>query len=232
MDSQGQPIPSAPITVILQPTSGPGVLSNYTLNGTVPASITKALIQICVNKYGGRNTNDMSIYSFRYADSGKRTRLDFSNGLSGWWVDDKDTALVQPRSDSNGRSLYISAKSFQQTMTVNSTAFAVTPGSTYNLTVQARISPASAGSGYFAIIFLVDKEVSRDTLPYTPGTVRLGIAQTNSDGVYNLHFNPQVSGSFQIRSEYAGNDTLWPALATASLDINPATRPDSYRKNK
>jgi hypothetical protein len=234
VDGQGQPIPSAPITVSLQPTSGPGILSNYALSGTVPASITKALIQICVNKYGCQNTNDMSVFSFRYADSGKRKRLDFSNGLSGWWVDDKGTALVQPRSDSNGKSLHISATAFQQAV-VNSTAFAVTPGSTYNLTVQAKISPVSVGSGYFALIFLVDKEVSRDILPYIPGTVRLGTAQTNSDGVYNLHFDLQNSGSFQIRSEYAGNDVLWPALASASLDINPSKRsnyPRSVKKIK
>jgi len=219
--SNQQPIPSASIGVTVRPTSGPGVVSNYVLSGAVPPSITTALIKICVNHCGDVGTNDMNVYSFQYADSGGQTNLDFSKGLTGWGVEGNGTALVQPASDANGKSLQISATASQQTF-IDSVQFAVTPGSSYSLTVQARISPASLGSGYFAVIFLAGTEVSRATLAFAPGTLNLGTAQTGTDGSYSLSFAPQNPGAFQVQASYSGNDTLWPAFASGPLDFTPS----------
>jgi uncharacterized protein (TIGR03437 family) len=219
--SNQQPIPSAPIGVALQPTSGPGIVSNYVLSGAVPPSITKAVIQICVNLCGDVGTNDMNVYSFQYADSGGQTNLDVSKGLNGWGIDGNGTAVVQAASDASGKSLQISATASQQTF-INSVQFAVTPGSSYSLTVQARIAPASVGSGYFALIFLAGTEVSRTTLAFAPGTLNLGTAQTGTDGSYSLSFAPQNPGAFQVQASYSGNDTLWPAYASGPLDFTPS----------
>ena len=228
VDSTGKVISAAPITVTLEPTAGPGIVSTYTLTGKVPPSISRALIQMCVNLCGSQNTNHMSVYSFQYADSVNRSSLNFANGLAGWGVNGNGTATVQPGSDGTGKFLQISSTAAQQTF-VNSSSFAVTPGGAYTLTVQARISPDSVGSGYFALIFLVDKEVSRDTLAYVPATLTLGTTQTGSDGSYSLQFPPQGLGVFKIQASYPGvdypaPDARWAALVTAPLSILPSIR--------
>lgn len=167
----------------------------------------------------------MNVYSFQYSDSGGQTSLDFSKGPTGWGIEG-GSASVQLSSDANGNSLQISATAAQQTF-INSVTFPVTPGSSYNLTVQARISPNSVGSGYFALIFFDEgAESSRDTLFFVPGTVALGTAQTGPNGVYTLQLGPQESSDYQAQANYAGTDTLWPAFASTALDISPAITPN------
>ncbi|MBI3695503.1 MAG: hypothetical protein HY238_11785 [Acidobacteria bacterium] len=93
------------------------------------------------------------------------------------------------------------------------------------MTVKARISPAFVGSGYFAVIFLIDgKENSvapRDTLPFAPGTSYLGSPRTASDGTYSLAFPPEPVGSFRLRASFASSDTLWPAFASVPFGDTP-----------
>jgi uncharacterized protein (TIGR03437 family) len=232
-DSQGNPIPAVPVAITLQPVSGPGIISTYTLTGTVPAAstnVTQAVMQTCVNECGTAGSNDMNIYSYHYADSGTTAAQDFSKGLNGWGVEPSSqggTATVQLASDATGPSLLIQATAAQQTY-VNSSVFAVTPGSAFTLTVQARISPASAGTGYFCLVFLIGgKEAGsvapRVTIPFTPGTSTLGSVETASDGSYSFAFPPQSAvGVLQLQASYPGSDTLWPAYATAPLDDTPA----------
>jgi uncharacterized protein (TIGR03437 family) len=235
-DTQGNGIASAPISVTMQPTAGPGIVATYTLTRTVPATLAAAGIQICVNMCGSQGTNNMGVYSFHYADSGNHTSFDFSKGLAGWGIDPSGTASVQPGSDGNGAYLSVSATSAQSTYINAPSIFAVTPGSAYTLTVTARISPDSIASGYFALIFFagppcptlcpvtsVYTEVSRDTLPYAAGTITLGMLQTGSDGSYSSQFSPvDAAGSLQVTAYYAGSNVLWPAQATAALDRTPS----------
>jgi len=89
---------------------------------------------------------------------------------------------------------------------------------------------------YFALIFLAGPpcstlcpvtsaytEVSRDTLGYAPGIATLGTAQTGSDGSYSVQFSPvDRDGTFQVTAYYAGSAALWPAQATAPLDLTPS----------
>jgi uncharacterized protein (TIGR03437 family) len=236
LNNSGNGIASTPIAVTLQPTAGPGIIATYTLTGTVPATISTAGIQICVNMCGSQGTNNMSVYSFQYTDSGNHASFDFSKGLTGWGVDPSGTASVQSGSDSGGPYLSVAATAAQSTYINAPSFFAVTPSSSYTLTVTARISPASTASGYFALIFFTGPpcstlcpvssaytEVSRDTLAYAPGTVTLGMPQTGSDGSYTLQFSPvDTAGSFQVTAYYAGSDVLWPAQATAVLDGTPS----------
>jgi uncharacterized protein (TIGR03437 family) len=223
LNSQGEPIASAPIAVTAQATSGPGAVSNYVLSGSVPPSTTQAVIQTCVNECGEVGVTDISVYSFQYAGSGAQTTLNFVNGLAGWTVDGNGTALVQPGSDANGKFIQISATAAQQTF-VNSLPLTAVPGSTYNLTIQARVSPSSFGSGYFALVFLTASgtEISRNVVQFEPATVTLGTSQTASDGSYNLSFAPPNSGSPQLQAAYAGTGALWPAFASSPLDTAPS----------
>ena len=230
LDNQGNPVASSTVDITLQPATGPGFVSTYTLTGKVPEAatgVTQSLLQICVNECGSQGPNDMNFYSYRYVDSGTNATQDLSKGLAGWGVQGlpNRTATVQLASDSTGPSLLIQATPSQQTF-VNSSSFSVTPGSTFTLTVQARISPASAGSGYFALIFLVDGKENpaapRATLPFAPGTSRLGSPRTAGDGTYSLAFSPQPAGSMRLDASFAGSETLWPAIASAPLGNIPA----------
>jgi hypothetical protein len=167
------------------------------------------LVQICINECGStQGPVNMNVYSYQYADSGTNAAQNFSKGLTGWGVQgppDGD-ATIQLASDATSPSLLIQATAGQQSFE-NSSAFAVTPGSAFTLTVQARISPSSTGSAVLAFIFLiggseVDSVAPRVTLPFTPGTSSLGTVQTANDGSYSLTFAPQPAGVFQLQASY------------------------------
>jgi uncharacterized protein (TIGR03437 family) len=223
VDSQGGPIASAPVTLTAQAATGSGAVTNYVLSGTVPPSVTQAVIQICVNQCGDVGTTDINVYSFQYSGSGGQTGLNFANGLAGWGVEPTGTAVVQPSSDANGTSIRISATATQQTF-VNSSSLTVIPGDSFNLTIRARVSPSSAGSGQFALVFLGagGTEVSRATLEFAPPTFTLGAAQTATDGTYRIAFAPLNAGGFQLQAAYTGTSTLWPAFAGSLLSPTPS----------
>jgi hypothetical protein len=223
VESRGGPIVSAPVTLTAQATTGPGAVAHYVLNGTVPPSVAQAVIQICVNLCGDTGTAAINVYSFRYASSGQTASLNFANGLAGWGVDPNGTAVVQPSSDANGRSIRISAAATQQTF-VNSSPLTVIPGDGYRFTVRARVPPSSAGSGQFALVFLGANgtEVSRATLEFAPPTLTLGSAETAGDGTYSIAFAPLDSDGFQLQAAYAGTAALWPAFAISPLSNAPS----------
>ena len=223
VDDRLNPIAGAPITVTAEPVSGSGIISSYTLTGTVPATITQALITVCVNECDQElGTNDMSVYSFAYSDSDHQEVLDFANGLGDWGVDPTGSASVRATSDPNGNAMQISATLNQRTY-VNSAAFRVTPGSNYVLTVRARISPSSVGSGYFGTVFLVGAENSLAAiLPFVPAKVVVGTTQTMGDGTYSLPYVLPTADPLKIQAEFPGDDALWPAIAVVGANL-PAT---------
>jgi uncharacterized protein (TIGR03437 family) len=222
-DSQGEPIASAPITVTAQATTGAGTVANYVLSGTVPPSVTQAVIQICVNQCGDVGTTNVNVYSFQYASSNGQTKLNFANGLSGWGVEPNGTAVVQTASDANGPSILITATASQQTF-VNSSPLNVVPGDGYNLTIRARVPPSSVGSGEFALVFLDagGAEVSRATLDFGPPTLTLGAAETASDGTYSIAFTTLNAEGFQLQAAYTGTSAQWPAFASSQLSTTPS----------
>jgi uncharacterized protein (TIGR03437 family) len=221
-NSEGAPIASAPITLTVQATTGSGTVANYVLSGTVPPSVAQAVIQVCVNECGDVGTNDMNVYSFQYSGSGQ-TSLNYANGLAGWTVDGNSTAVVQASSDAAGTSIRISATAAQHTY-VNSSPFTILPGDSFTLTIRARVSPSSVGSGHFALVFLGagGTEVSRDTLNFAPPTLTLGTAQTAGDGTYSIAFTPLNSGGFQAQAAYVGTNSLWTAFASTPASGTPS----------
>ncbi|MEZ5354863.1 MAG: hypothetical protein R2762_19690 [Bryobacteraceae bacterium] len=215
-DSHGAPLASKQVTVSAEPTSGEGVIATYTMTGTVPATTSKATIQLCVQLCGGTGPNNMSVYSYEYLDAGGGVTLDFSKGLNGWGVKGDGTASVGLGSDGSGSFLRVMATPQQSTF-VNAPEFVITPGSNYVLKIRARISPGSIESGIFALIFLTDKEVSRHIFPFSPGPIELGSATTSANGSYNVQFAPLPSGTFRMKASYAGSDASWPAVAVATI---------------
>jgi hypothetical protein len=217
------PIGAAEVTISRLPLSGPGDIATYTITGTVPAGATQALLQICVNECGlpvPPAPNDMNFYSYRYVDSANAASQNFAHGLDGWGIENDAgaTASVQLVSSSSGKSLLFQATTAQQIF-VNSSAFTVKPGSAFTMTMRARVSPASADSGNFALIFLFDG-VERDdlaprmTVPIAAAPTIVATAQTDADGRYSVALPAQtIAGTTQLQAKFAGSPTLWPAFA-------------------
>jgi hypothetical protein len=231
-----EPIGGAEVTMSQLALSGPGVVAIYTVTGTVPAGAQQALLQICVNECALPTPSaplDMNFYSYRYTDAANTASQDFAHGLNGWGIesDAGATASVQLASDSIGKSLLFQATAAQQTW-VNSSAFTVKPGSRFTMTMRARVSPAAAGNGNFAVIFLVNGlEIEpRMTVPIAPEAAVVATTQTDADGHYSVALPAQtVAGKFQLQARFAGSNTLWPAFAGVP-DGDDADRDDSNRE--
>jgi hypothetical protein len=218
-----EPIGGAAVTIGRLALSGPGVVAAYILTGTVPDGAAQALLQICVNECGLPTPlapNDMNFYSYRYTDTANTAFQNFANGLDGWGIesDAGATASVQLASDATGKSLVFQATAAQQTF-VNSSPFTVTPGSAFTMRMRARVSPASAGSGVFALIFLFNGVEQGDlaprmTVPFAAAPAIVATTQTDADGHYGVALPaPTVAGTFQLQANFAGSSTLWPAFA-------------------
>lgn len=215
-DVTGKALGGQPVTLTAQPVDGRGMVSTYTVSGTVPPETAQALIQVCINQCGESGTNDMSLYSFGYFDVGGRaTALGFSDGWSRWGLDPKGTASASIRTDTNGPGLHTAATRLQRTY-INSVPFAVTPGGQFTLTIRARIAPASAGSGGFSLIFLKTSEHSRKSLAFSAASIPLGSGTTAADGSYRIGY-VAPAGRFAVRAAFAGSDPYWPALAQATI---------------
>jgi len=219
-DSAGRAVASVPVVLQLQPTTGSGVASTYTITGTVPAGMTQAEVQICINACDGANsTNDMSVYAVSYQDSGGTVNRAPANGPT--WGIDVGQRSVTTGTDSNGPALSIYAPPGQPVL-LSSTPFTVVPGSAFTLSIKARISPFSAASGAFALTFLAanGSAASRIKLPFETGILDLGTVTTGGDGRFSTTVPVAKTEGFQVQAYYSGTDTLWPALASA---VHPAT---------
>jgi hypothetical protein len=218
------PIGAAEIIIRRLALSGPGDIATYTITGTVPAGATQALLQICVNECGlpvPPAPNDMNFYSYRYVDSANTASQNFAQGLEGWFIENDAgaTASVQLVSGSTGKSLLFQATAAQQIL-VNSQPFTVKPDSEFTMTMRARVSPASADSGNFALIFfppvgvLPGDVAPYRTVPIAAAPAIVATAHTDADGRYSVALPaPTVPGKFQLQAKFAGSQTLWPAFA-------------------
>jgi hypothetical protein len=219
-----QPIGAAEVAIGRLPLSGPGDIATYTITGTVPAGATQALLQICINECRmpvPPAPNDMNFYSYRYVDKANAASQNLAGGLDGWFIENDAgaTASVQLVPGPKGKSLLFQATAAQQIF-VNSQPFTVEAGSEFTMTLRARVSPASAESGNFALIFfppvgvLPDAVAPQRTVPIAAAPAIVATAQTDADGSYSVVLPaPGVSGKFQLQARYAGSQTLWPAFA-------------------
>jgi len=216
-------VAGAHIQIAGQPVSGSGTVTNYTIGGTVPAEARAALVGARVNSecYRCNGPNDLTVYAFQYSEntSRKPSTWDFANGISGWMYGPGtpvfDTAAPY------GQGLHVKAQP-GQALGFNSTSVAVTPKAQFTLRITARVAPMSAGSGYFTLIWFdaAGREPSREILLFQPRTAALGDATTAADGSFKIGDLPD-SDAYRITAEYAGSDTLWPAMANVQAGASP-----------
>jgi hypothetical protein len=234
LDGNGTPVAAAPVTVTLVPLAGPGVISDYTLTGTVPPGATSALVGIRINEECScSGTADVTMYTFQYVETGTGSLTatrDFSSGLNGWGMFTTGTAQLESTAIPPGQDLHLTVQP-NQVVELNSSSFNVTAGATYTLHIKARVSPQSAGTGYFPIIFLAGSEIARETLNIQSGTITLGTAQTGSDGSYSLQFQAQPGDPTQLQTlatypgvDYPAANALWPARTTSRYGPRPKPR--------
>jgi hypothetical protein len=212
-------VAGAKIQIAAQPASGDGTIATYTISGPVPEQVHSAIVGARINSecYRCNGPNDLTVYSFQYSENTSRKPFtwDFDKGISGWLFGPGapvfDTAGPPPHT----QGLHIKAQP-GQALGFNSTPVAVTPKAQFTLRVTARVAPMSAGSGYFTLIWFdaAGREPSREILLFQPKTQTLGTATTAADGSFRIGNLPD-SSAYQVTAEYAGSDTLWPAVAKA-----------------
>ncbi len=217
LTAAGTPVAGATIQITGKRTDGAGTLATYTVTGPVPVAARTALVGARINSecYSCNGRTDLTVYAFEYSENTPRpaTTLDFSNGLAGGWLYGPGAPAFDAGPAPYVRGLHITAKS-GQAKGLNSRSFAVTQSAQFTLKITARVSPASAGSGYFTLIWFnaAGNEPSREIVMFEPETRTLGTVTTGADGSFSMN-NPVVPGLYRITASYAGNDTLWPAQA-------------------
>jgi hypothetical protein len=177
-----------------------------------------------VCSYASRECNssgpaDITLYETHYVEGGEKVNwvpnANFKRGYNGWGAWGKASWKLK----SSGRSyaLHVTAKP-DQDAAINSTRFAVTAGAEFTVTVVARVSPKSQGSGYFCIMFHdADRELRRFMIPIKPADILLSEAVTDSNGAYHLQLSEAPPPTVALKAWYSGDDAHWPAFASKLL---------------
>jgi hypothetical protein len=208
-------VPGAHIQITGQPVSGKGSVTTYTISGTVPANAHSALVGARVNSecYSCNGANDLTVFAFQYSETNSRkpNTWDFAKGISGWTYG-PGTPVFETEHP-QGQGLNVKAQA-GQALGFNSAPVTVTPKAQFTLRITARVAPLSVGSGYFTLIWFdaAGREPSREILLFRPRTVELGDATTAADGSFQIGALPDAN-AYDVTAEYAGSDTLWPAMA-------------------
>jgi hypothetical protein len=221
------PVAGANIQISAQPVSGNGSVATYTISGPVPEQAHSAIVGARVNSecYSCNGPNDLTVYSFQYSENTARKPFtwDFAKGISGWTFG-PGAAVFDTGPPPYKQGLHIKAQP-GQALGFNSTPVSVTAKAQFTLRVTARVAPSSVGSGYFTLIWFnaAGSEPSREVLLFQPQTVSLGTATTTADGWFKIGNLPD-SNAYEITAEYAGSDTLWPAMAKVETGTSMVPR--------
>lgn len=215
----GQPIANASVGVSLAPTSGNGIPTLYTLSGALPPGTQSVVFGIRVNRECGcSGSADFFVSDFALeTESGGKLTDDFSNQLTGWSVETTGSPAATLRIE--GSRLHVTAAP-DQSVQLNSSPLPFPSSSPIPLTfgVNAQVSPKSAGSGFFTLVFLgATSEISRLQIPLNTGQIVLGTTTTDASGHYSLSLPAAGSDVFEVLAAYPGSSDNWPAESTATV---------------
>lgn len=228
-DQEGRPVPGAAIRVTLTPLDGPGTLESYTLTGTVPAGASGANVGLRVNtECGCDGIADLTLYDIEYTQGGGSSSLvpngDFSGGLDGWGLAGPRTTRVRTSDLGEGSMLRVRATA-RESLVADSPRFPVEAGQPFTATFDARVAPASVGSGYFSVVFHGRTgEVGRERIPFAPASFALGIRTTDDAGRFRATFHPPGAelalGRVRVEAWFDGDDQRLPAYASGTIFVH------------
>ena len=205
-DASGKPLGDLPVSLMAAPIGEGRQPEQYTISGTVPAGATEATVGFRVNAACAcSGPSDFALQTFDYqenASGGVHGHWDFSKGLEGWAVSNRDLAKV------DSGSLRVSTAAGQG-VTLQSARFQVTPGASYSLRISARVAPRSIGSGFFAITYPVQKVVK--LTPIDVPATELATTRTAADGSYRFNLPQPSPQAGEIHIKFPGNESFWPA---------------------
>jgi hypothetical protein len=213
----GQPLGGATIDLVLRPLDGPGVWGEYRRSGVVPQGASRALVGIRINaECGCRGLGDVLLRRAAYAERGAQA----SNEpppvvLDGRAFTDDPSRLTFSHPGAPELDLRVDAG---DPVLLNSAPFPARRGAPYEVRLLARVSPRSAGSGYFAVIFLDEREVLRETIPFDAAPLKEWTARTGPDGTFAVFLPDLGGGRYVLEATYAGDATYWPAQARRIVD--------------
>ena len=211
-DALGNPIASAAVAYELVPIDGQGVAATYRHEGIVPAGATHATLGFRVNtECGCTGAAEFTLYEGSYTvatqTANRIPNPRFVNGLDGWGYWGEGEASVQTSDGPPGKMVRVVAAQ-GEVAAINSSEFPVTSGEAYEFAFLARVAPASAGSGYFTLVFLGPaQEVDRIRLPLEAGPAAAGTLTTDENGAFEVPLL-DISGMtlrLVIRLSAAGN---------------------------
>jgi hypothetical protein len=216
LDADGAPLAGANLTIQAEATTGAGLITEYTIAGTVPEGVSGADVGYRINtECGCSGTIDLMLYESRYSEQDSTVNLVPNGGFGREWESwgawgTASYSLVASGRD-GGRALSVSASPGHDAG-LNSGLFPVTPGAAFEVTFTAKVSPGSEGSGYFHIIFHdAAGERQRLTIPLQPGRLDLGGVTTGPDGRFETSVDELTDMGFRVG--FGGDDDNWPAVA-------------------
>jgi hypothetical protein len=219
-DEHGAPLRNANVELSMTPLEGSGVVSEYTVSGTVPEGARQAVAGYRVNMEceGCSGPADFTLYEVHYMegaeDSNRVPNWRFANGLEGWGTSGVSDSWALVASDQgSGGALHVMVQP-DEIAALDSTSFAVTAGADFTATFVARVAPASEGSGYFSVFFLdPNQEISRIRIPLRAQKVPVGEAITGGGGAFEFQVSEAPAWPVLFHAWYAGDDRRWPAYA-------------------
>ena len=223
-DKAGDPIHGALIEFWLTGLDGPGIYTKYRLSGTVPVGATKAVVGFRANiecGSGAAGKPSFTLYDVSYiedeSDTNRVPNSSFAQGLNGWGQWGTGKVTIESNDRGLGQMLQVNVTGTQTTV-MNSSFFAVTDSTNYEVIFGARVSPGSVDSGCFVLIFLNPTvELSRVIIPLEPARVSYGQVTTDAEGAFWVEFHDLPEGRVLLEATSAGDQRFLPGAAEAII---------------
>jgi hypothetical protein len=205
-DDSDKPIANGKIAVAGIDDTGPGSLAQASLTGVVPSRARRAAFGLRLNtECECSGTADVTLGTLHYDETrAGAVQYAFAPTRDLW----RQGAASPSATGSVNAGLHIEAATGHPVLD-NSPPFTVTPDAGFIIHVPWRVSTASVGSGYLALIFFDEtgKEIRRDKLPLEPSWTSLGTANTGPDGRFRLALRG-IGTAGRIKLSYPGNETF------------------------
>jgi hypothetical protein len=216
--AQEQPIARAKIQVLLTSLSSSDALGTLAAKGIIPPGTTGILFGIRVNtECGCSGPADLRIAEFRLQPKNGPSIVNaFQNPRSATgWGGMTDTKGARLGGVQNG-VLHLAVRRGQE-VAINSAKMPEHGQGDFRFSVKAHLTPASTGSGYFAVLFMhAGTELSRAMIRFAPASIPIGAARTGRDGSWSIRLPEQSGDAFTVQAQYEGDERYWPAQSSAT----------------